>query len=764
MPRWGIVALWAAGLAVALAIILPARLVTDLGAFLPTGATPEQELVADQLRRGAASRLLIVAVGDGEREVEPGELERLRERLLASERFALVLTHPDPTALGGRDELFTYRYLLSDRLAPADFRVPALQATFDGVVTQLRRSDMVVDEAMLARDPTGEFSYLLQQWLGGRSQAGGDTGWRLDDGRAVMLVTAAAAPQDLAAQAEAIAHIEAVAAETEPALDVRIGGAPAVAAGSREIIRGETIRVSTLASIAAVTVLVIALRALPAVLLALVPVITGLVAGVAAVRLGFGEVHGITLAFGATLLGVTLDYPLHHLWRSRVADGVPAERAIRRPLFVGALSTAVGFAALAIAGVAGLQQLAVLSVTGIVVAAVVTSWVLPALWPRPLRRVRGPIGFALRCPPWLALAVAGGLLLAGALAATTTTRLATDLASLSPVPPELAERDGDLRAALGLAEPRYLVAVRGDSREAALQATEQASRELAAQADAGALDRFEPVARLLPSAATQGRRAAALPPPRELEPAVAAATADLPLRPAAFAPFIDDVSASRELPPLEPEMLPAGLLRDWIEERLLARGDHWLGVIPLGGVADPDAIAAGLASGELVDLRTATSDLVTGYQRRAVLNFAVGAVLIAGVLWLGTASLARALRIVLVAGGAVGGTVLLLTAMGTALSVFHVIALLLVVGLSIDYGVFARPGERAGTGSVTICAASSALAFGLLATADIPLLRAIGLTVACGTILAWGLAMLFAGADRAAAPTASMQQPDGDCR
>lgn len=744
MPRWGIVALWGAGMALALAIILPARLVTDLGAFLPTGATPEQELVADQLRRGAASRLLLVAVGDGEREVEPGELERLRDRLLAGDQLALVLTHPDPAALAGRDQLFTYRYLLSDRLAPDDFRLPALRATFAEVVTRLRQSDLMVDEAMLARDPTGEFTYLLQQWLGGRPQAGDDAGWRLADGRALLLATAAAEPYDLAAQSAAIAHIEAVAAASDPALDVRIGGAPAVAAGSREIIRGEAIRVSTLASIAAVAILVIALRSLPAVLLALVPVVTGLACGVAAVRLGFGEVHGITLAFGATLLGVTIDYPLHHLWRSRVADGVPAERAIRRPLFVGALSTAVGFAALAIAGVSGLQQLAALAVTGIIVAAAVTSWVLPALWPHPLRGVRGPIGFLPRCPPWLPVGLAGGLLLAGALAAATTTRLATDLASLSPVPPELAQRDGDLRAALGLAEPRYLVTVRGDTREAALQATEQASRALGAQVEAGSLDRFEPVARLLPSAARQRQRAADLPTAGDLESAVAAATAGLPLRTAAFSPFIDDVAASRELPPLEPEMLPAGLLRDWVEERLLNRGDHWLGLIPLGGVAAPEAIAAGLGNAELVDLRTATSELVTGYQRQAMVNFALGAVLIVAVLWLGSASLGRALRVLLVAGGAVGGTVLLLTLLGAALSVFHVIALLLVVGLGIDYGVFARPGDLSGTGSVTICAASSALAFALLATADIPLLRAIGLTVACGTILAWGLAMLFA--------------------
>ena len=742
MRRWLVLAAWAAGVIACLVVVAPARLVTDLGAFLPVGATPAQELVADQLRQGAASRLLMVAVGDEARTADAGELERLRADLEASDAFSLALTRPDPTGLAGRDLLFDQRYLLSDRLDADSFREPELRARFIEVVAQLRRGDPGIDEARLARDPGGEFEYLLRQWAGGTG-TGGD-GWRLDDGRPLLLLASAADAYDLSAQAAAIAAVEERAAALDPALPVEIGGAPTVAVGARDLIRGEAIRVTTLASIAAVAVLVVALRAVPAVLLALVPVLSGLLAGVAAVRLGFGEVHGITLAFGATLLGVTIDYPLHHLWRSRLTDGEPAERAIRRPLLVGALSTALGFAALAIAGVSGLQQLATLAVTGIVVAAVVTSWVLPLLRWRPLPRVRAPRVLRASCPRWLPLTLAAVLLLAGTLAVATSTRVETDLAVMSPVPGELAARDGRFRAALGLAEPRFVVAVRGADREAALRTAEAESQRLAAAVEQGLLDRFDTVTRILPSAATQRDRRAALPAADELRPAVAAATAELPLRADAFQPFVDDVDASRERAPLEVEDLPAGLLRDWVDERLVPQGDEHVALIYLAGVRDAEALATVTDQGQLLDLRAETSALVTGYQRQAIVHFAVGCVLIAMVLLVGTRSLRRSAEILLTAGGAVGGTVLILTLAGTALSVFHVIALLLVVGLSIDYGIFARPGDRTGAGSVSICALSSALAFAILATADIPLLRAIGVTVACGTILAWALALLFA--------------------
>lgn len=748
MKRWAVIAAWATGLAVCLAVVAPARLVTDMGAFLPVGATPEQELVTDQLRRGAAGRLLIVAAGDGERGVDPGELERLREALAATGHFRMVMTRPDPDLLAGRDVLFRYRYLLSDRWEPGDFRRPALEAAFARVVEQLRRPDPVVDEAALARDPTGEFRHLLERWIGGRADEGGD-GWQLDDGRRVLLAAADAAAYDLSAQAAAIAAVKNAAGDFDPAVPVEIGGAPAIAVASRDAIRTEVLRVTLLASIAAVLVLLVALRALPAVGLALVPVVSGLLAGVAAVRFGFGEVHGITLAFGATLLGVTIDYPLHHLWRSRVDGDMPPARAIRRPLFVGAISTAVGFAALAIAGVSGLQQLAVLAVTGIVAAAVVTSWVLPALAAKPLRRVRRPPALRLRCPRWVPFTLAATLLLGGVLAVATGVRLTTDLAAMSPVPPDVAARDGEFRRALGLADPLYVIALTGDDRETVLQDTEGVAHALRGLVDRGEIDRFEPVSRLLPSAARQRERAQDLPSADELASAVTAATAELPLRSGAFAPFIRDVDASRELPPLKPDDLPAGMLRDWIEERLMVEDGRWLSLVHLGGVTAPAAVADALPGGRLVDLQTETSRLVTGYQRQAVLHFAVGTILIAGVLAAGTASPRRTLQILLIAGGAVGGTVLFLAALGMALSVFHVIALLLVVGLSIDYGVFARPGDRVGAGSVTVCAISSALAFAILATADIPLLRAIGLTVSAGTILAWGLALLFAFSGRA---------------
>lgn len=745
MGRWTVVCVWIVFVAICAAILLPARISTDMGTFLPGGATPEQELVVDQLHRGAGSQLLMVIVGDRERSVNAAELRQLRGALDETGLFRMAIHRPDPELLASRDVLFRYRYLLSDRLSARDFREDALHETFTRLAGQLQQVDVPVDEAYLAHDPTGEFRYLLGNWLGGQGMAGGSGGWRLDSGRAVILATADAPPYDLAAQQRALDAIREQAARFDPVIPVEIAGAPAIAVTTRDIIRGEVLRVSLLATLAAVLVLTVALRSLPAVVLALLPVLSGLLAGAAAVRIGFGEVHGISLAFGATLLGVTIDYPLHHLWRARVDDGVEPARAIRRPLLIGAISTACGFGALAIAGFSGLQQLAVLSVTGILVAATVTSWVLPVLMPRPVVRP-GSLRIDPRCPHWLPPVLAVSLMLGGGIAAVTQLRMATDLGTMSPVPSELASRDGELRRELGFPETRFLVRVSATGLEAVLRATERLAERLEHLAAEDRIERYDPVTRLLPSSLTQRERARALPAAGVLRSSVEAAIGGLPLRGDPFEPFIEDVDASRSLEPLRMNMLADGMIRDRIESRLLDRGEHWTSLVYLGGIVDAAVIEAeleALPEARLIDLRAETGRLMTEYQQRAMLHFALGAGAIGLILLIGTARAGRTLAILAVAGGAVGGTVLFLAVIGVSLSVFHVIALLLIVGLSIDYGVFARPGDRIGMESVALCAISSALAFAILATADIPLLRAIGSTVLCGTILSFVLAMLF---------------------
>ena len=87
---------------------------------------------------------------------------------------------------------------------------------------------------------------------------------------------------------------------------------------------------------------------------------------------------------------------------------------------------------------------------------------------------------------------------------------------------------------------------------------------------------------------------------------------------------------------------------------------------------------------------------------------------------------------------------------GQLLSLFHLVSLLLVVGISIDYGLFFSRGDadadlRGRTfHGLSVCVLSTVSVFGILATSRLPVLNAIGTTVAVGVALSFLAAMLLA--------------------
>ena len=80
-------------------------------------------------------------------------------------------------------------------------------------------------------------------------------------------------------------------------------------------------RLSIISSVLIVALLLLVYRSVPALLLGLVPVASGPIAGIAAVALGFGVVQGVTLGFGVTLIGEGVDYSIYLFIQSQALPG-----------------------------------------------------------------------------------------------------------------------------------------------------------------------------------------------------------------------------------------------------------------------------------------------------------------------------------------------------------------------------------------------------------------------------------------------------------
>jgi predicted exporter len=82
--------------------------------------------------------------------------------------------------------------------------------------------------------------------------------------------------------------------------------------------------------------------------------------------------------------------------------------------------------------------------------------------------------------------------------------------------------------------------------------------------------------------------------------------------------------------------------------------------------------------------------------------------------------------------------VAILHACGVSLSLFHLIALVLAAGLGLDYALFFEHAaddaaeQRRTLHAVIVCSLSTFMVFALLALSELPVLRAIGVTVAIG--------------------------------
>ena len=125
-----------------------------------------------------------------------------------------------------------------------------------------------------------------------------------------------------------------------PPLRLLLSGPGVFSVEARATIKHEVLRLSLISTALIVALLLGVYRSAPTLLLGLLPVVSGALAGVAAVALGFGIVHGITLGFGVTLIGESVDYSIYLFVQSRQAF---TPRALWPTLLLGTGTSVCGF-------------------------------------------------------------------------------------------------------------------------------------------------------------------------------------------------------------------------------------------------------------------------------------------------------------------------------------------------------------------------------------------------------------------------------------
>ena len=779
LPVW----IWLAVLLLCGVVIARTQFTTDLSAFLPRTPTPGQQLLMDQLRDGLASRLILVGIEGTDAPTRARLSRQIARQLRAGTAFVTVNNGEPVNNERDRSFLFDNRYLLSPAVTPARFSPAGLHAAFNDSIELLASPAGLLVKSLLPRDPTGEMLLLLDQPGNIGQPTLVDGAWASRDGkRALLLMQTRASGSDTDAQERAMTAIRQAfetASSATPAARLVMAGPGVFSVTSRNTIQSQVSRLTIISIALIATLLLVVYRSVTALALGLLPVISGALAGIAAVSLGFGAVHGITLGFGTALIGEAVDYSIYLFVQSEQGDSDPKNwvKHFWPTVRLGVLTSVFGFASLLLSGFPGLAQLGAYAIAGLAAAAAVTRFVLPYLLPAKFRiHDVSAIGAVLTrwvqraaALRWVAAAV---VLAACAVLVQNRASLQNDkISSLSPVSQADVALDARLRADMGAPDVRYLVVVSGASREAVLRSSEQVSTLLQSQVDQGELAKFESPSRYLPSTATQRARQASLPSPDALQARLAIAVQGLPVGAPLFAPFLADVAAARTQPLLQASDLEQTSMAMALQALLIEKDQHWSALLPLtapeGGSINANKIRAALTASNLTDVlfvdMTAESDrLYSGYLHEATVLSLGGLAAIVGLLLVVFRSPMRVLRIIAPLMAAVITVTAGLALLGQQLIILHLVGLLLVVAVGSNYALFFdRPDPNTANlpstpntsntpvapstlTSMLLANLTTVAGFGLLAFSDVVILQAMGATVAPGVILALIYAAIFA--------------------
>jgi len=658
--------------------------------------------------------------------------------------------------------------LLSPRISTETFTEASLRAVLKTRFQDMASPFSLISKKWLSADPTGESMAIVQSWRPEHVPEKYSGEWfSADHKQALLIAETKVSGFELDDQENIQSRIysifEKVNASIAPAENVRliVSGPAVFAVNSRRVIKSEVQIISLTASLLIAAILLIAYRALRLAVISSLPLMTAILAGAVTVGLLFGSIHGITLAFGITLLGVTIDYPIHVY--SHLRQGQKPLETLQRiwpTIRLGVATSSVGYIAMASTDMLGLAQLGIFALAGLFAAASFTRFMLPAFLGDYTENMKAHIRtdrLNILLQPKRNIVIFAVITGIGSFLLLITVFPPVwehDLSRLSPIPIADIQFDQSLRKELAVPEAQHIIMIEASDVEQVLQQTEQVTSHLQAIKESGVISGFQTPTRYVPSIKSQLNRQSAIPSREQLAHALKRAQSGLPFKEGIFIPFLDAVDHARTQSPITAEKFLETNIGERLSSLLRPISDGWQVRIVLAGLTDENTLMKeldNLAMKNVVylNMKRETDRLMTTYRDEAFLRLAWGSVFIVLILWLGSRNLKSVIAVLVPVSLALFVDLLLLTVIGESLSLFHLVSLLLVLGIGLDYSLFfSRPDKEVNQRiqtlhGVIICASSTVVVFGMLGFSTIPVLHAIGITVSIGVTAAFVLSMVI---------------------
>ncbi|MEC4748664.1 MMPL family transporter [Methylomicrobium sp. Wu6] len=530
--------------------------------------------------------------------------------------------------------------------------------------------------------------------------------------------------------------------------ELLVSGLPLFTAYGSESAKQEISTVGAGSSIGIILLFWFTFRSVRPLLLSATAIASGLVAALIISIWVFGKIHIITLVFGASLIGVVDDYAQHYLCDSfGERDWNPRKglAAIFPALFLGLISNLLSYAGLGFSPFPGLQEVALFSAVGLFAAWLTVVLLFPMLltgfqFAHEPALLKLAVIWERDWPAWVAknrswLAPTLLIVLASGIWKLTPR---DDVRLLQSAPPALLQSAEKISQLLQVRDSQFFL-VSGKDQKEWHRNEQQLLEKLETLVQNKALKSYEGLSRYWPDPEAQRNNYRLV-----KQKLFDSGLAERYMTNLGF----DRAAVAAEAKAIIDAERNTLKLEDWLVMADEGKQSLWLGcakdrcsgIVALSQIQDFAALTSlqQLPGVVWVDHVEELSSLFARYRIRAsVLLFSAFALVLTGLCfkfgWRGAATVMAIPLVSALAALAMTGW------FNQLFSLFNLFALLLVLGIGVDYAAFFfLAGERRLSTSlaVTLSGLTTLLSFGLLAVSSTEIVHAFGFTVAVGIITA----------------------------
>ncbi|EPP5328896.1 MMPL family transporter [Vibrio alginolyticus] len=501
-----------------------------------------------------------------------------------------------------------------------------------------------------------------------------------------------------------------------------------------------TIGVFSLLGIIALLVLVF--RSVMPLSLALLSITIGLLVALSVTTWIFGKVHLFSLVFGASLIGVSIDYAFHYLTERLAAgnewDSEQGLKHIFIAITLGLITSLIGYLGMLVAPFPGLQQLALFSSLGLIAAYItVVAW-YPILARNPSRSISNLPGQSLLAK-WLTLwnqprikvglpmlcVVASGFFL-------LQLNYDDDIRLLQTMPKDLKQQETLITTLSGMQSSQQMLVVTADDDESLMKKLESLTPTLEAWKAESTIESYQSLSRYLSSVERQQQDYQLIRDLYATQSSPLTSGLGLSKKPKMDADFIP-VTVEQYLQ--NPVSAPVRFLHlGKIKEKSAT-------VVVLNQLQDSAVVKAFAKSqSDVVYLNKAEEiSALFGEYRIKIMELLAAASAVIFLVLIKRYGLQHSWRVLLPSLIACACGLATAVAMGTTLNLFNLLGLVLILGIGIDYTLFFAEKARSVSTllAITLSAMTTVLSFGLLSLSQTHAIHSFGITVLSGIFVAW---------------------------